>query len=278
MKTIYLIFPLYFFAFYLNAQNRIIIPKQGKMVFKEEIIVVNSQKLDSSLFVKKPMILAMMRDFFIGQSNKENLKANITKFDSTIEASIKPALDFMLDPRKTIKPAILYTYVFEDTIIKVQILNSPLEKNREITVINAKNGQLSFFDLKDTVWVKNDYKFGLLKQDSNKNLMIKEYRNIRKNILGYDCFKIVVTKNGSPFNGQGMFDNVPPEFKEKYKQILEPLTEQVFYVTERINCKYNPSTNLSEVLNKYYPLEIITKEGLVEGVEKRYTLKEISIE
>lgn len=272
---------LFFLFLYASAtaQSHFFVPKKGKVIFKEETVVVNHQKLDSSLVSKKPLLLSMMRDFTFEMAKTTGEKIEAVKIDSAIEVSIKPALDFMLDPRKRITPAKLYSYVFEDSIIKEQILNSPLDKNKEITVINRSDGKLSFYTLEDSVLVKNNVVAGITIKESNKNLNITEYRDVRKNILSYDCFKIVVTKNGSPLTNLTLFDtDVSPEFKEKHKEVLEPISEIVFFVTEKIRCKYHPLTNLSEVLDKYYPLEIITKDGLIQGFEKRGILQEISVE
>jgi len=275
------IFSLFFLLLYASAtaQAQYIVPKKGKLVFKEETVVVNHQKLDSSLVAKKPLLLDLMRDFTFEMAKTTGEKIDTVKIDSAINSGLKPALDFMLDPRKRITPAKLYHYVFEDSIIKEKVLNSPLDKNNEITVINRRDGKLSYYTFKDSVLTKEEVKFGMTIKESTKNLNIKEFREIRKNILGYDCFKIVVTKNGSPLTNFSLFDEeLSPKFKEKHKEVLEPISEIVFFVTEKIRCKYHPLTNLSEVLDKYYPLELITKDGLIQGFEKRGILQEISVE
>ncbi|MCK0155953.1 hypothetical protein MWU65_02100 [Cellulophaga sp. F20128] len=68
------------------------------------------------------------------------------------------------------------------------------------------------------------------------------------------------------------------EFKEKYKEFLGPTSTQVLYVTEEIKCKYHPFTNLSEILDHYYPLEITANDGFINGVEKKCTVEELSLE
>ncbi len=49
------------------------------------------------------------------------------------------------------------------------------------------------------------------------------------------------------------------------------------YVTEEIKFKYHPLVLLKEVLEQYYPLEIIETTNLVEGYEKVYTVTKIDL-
>ena len=67
--------------------------------------------------------------------------------------------------------------------------------------------------------------------DFNTFKLLKENREIKKRIAGYDCFQILL-------------ENI------KNKMIIE------LYVTEEIKLNYHPNFNYKEILDKYYPLNI----------------------
>jgi len=49
------------------------------------------------------------------------------------------------------------------------------------------------------------------------------------------------------------------------------------YVTDKIRCKYHPYFNYRSILENYYPLEIIERDNLIEGVEVQYKLIKLDI-
>jgi hypothetical protein len=278
MKIIFLILQFNFFASLIYAQNIAIDPKKGKMVFTEQIVVVNEHKLDSSLQLKKPVIIDLFRDMTFDLHRQKGLEIDSSAINHNLETNFMPYIDLAIDPRKTFNQLRKHIYVFEDSIIKYQEQNSILEPSNEIEVINRSNGKLTNYTLEDSIMTLNTFKFSIPIKQSNKNIQIHEYRNIRKNILGYDCFKVVITRSEDYFKKLEFMElDISPDLKTKYKDILEPISEEILYVTEQIKCKFHPTTNLSEVLDNYYPLEISSKDGVLEGTEKRVVLKEISL-
>lgn len=275
-QTLYLVV-LFTFTF-LQGQNKKTSPKNGKIIFSVEQNVYNNQKLDSSIQVKKPVIINMFKEMYNEISLSQGLTPDTIALNKSIETKILPSLDLILDPRKTIRPAQKHIYKLEDSIIKYQIKTSPLDKNNQVTVINRTTGKQKNYTLQDSILVLDEFTISVPVKDSNKNLKIKEYREITKNIKGFNCFKIIVTRTEpffKPFNS--IEDYVSNEFKEKYIDYLEPTSQQILYVTEEIQFKYHPFINLSEVLYKYYPLEIISTNGFIDGVEKKCTVEEIQV-
>ncbi|WP_041557578.1 hypothetical protein [Cellulophaga algicola] len=278
MKINFLLVSLYFLTWFASGQNQSITPKKGKMIFTEQLVVVNEQKLDSSLQLKKPVILNLFRDMTFDLHRQKGLEIDSSAINLSLETNFIPYIDLVLDPRNNFREPINHIYVFEDSIIKYQEQNSILETLNEIEVINRSNGKLSHYTLEDSVMTLNSYKFSMPIKQSNKNIRIYEYRDIRKNILGFDCFKIIIIKNENFLKDLEMLEvEISSEIKAKYINFLEPTSEQILYVTEQISCKYHPTINLSEVLDNYYPLEISSTDGVLEGTEKRVILKEISI-
>ena len=279
MKIIFLILQFNLFASIVHAQNIAITPKKGKMVFTEQIVVVNEHKLDSSLQLKKSVFINMFRDLTFNLYQKNGIVIDSAAINHNLETNFIPYIDLAIDPRKTFSQLRKHIYVFEDSIIKYQEQNSILEPSNEIEVINRSNGKLTHYTLEDSIMTLNTFKFSISIKQSNKNIQIHEYRNIRKNILGYDCFKVIITRSEDYFKKLEFMElDISPDLKTKYKDILEPISEEILYVTEQIKCKYHPTTNLSEVLDKYYPLEISSKDGVIDGTEKRIILKKIRVE
>ncbi|MCK0155954.1 hypothetical protein MWU65_02105 [Cellulophaga sp. F20128] len=101
-----------------------------------------------------------------------------------IENRILPALDIMLDPRKIVRSPQKHSYTFEDSIINHQIKRHPLDENREVTVINRSTGKQRNYTLQDSILVLDEFTFSVPIKDSNEDLKIYEYREIRKNIMG----------------------------------------------------------------------------------------------
>ncbi|GAB1858738.1 hypothetical protein MHTCC0001_35780 [Flavobacteriaceae bacterium MHTCC 0001] len=274
----YIILAIFGLSFYnAGGQQKSFVPKTGELFFKQEQVIVNNQKLDSTLKYKKPMLFSMLKDFAVLQYRESKLPIDTTAIYKNFETNMQPVLDSILDPRNSSLTPTKHIYEFQDTIIKTQYIKFPKDKN-EVTVIDRKTGDISFFVIKDSILEPDLVRLGIRTKESNKNIIIKEYKHIRKTIGGYDCFKIVVTKTENLLKAYNFYNiKVPEEFKDKYQKLLESIVEKTFYVTRQIECKYHPATSLSEVLDKYYPLEVIEKDSFLDGVEKRYTLEKITV-
>lgn len=97
------------------------------------------------------------------------------------------------------------------------------------------------FDLTDIFYdsIENKYRKSSTTHKHRRNVatgrfLITEYRNDRKIIHGYDCFKVVL-KNYNP-----------------------NWVDFVMYVTEEIKLNYHPTIHFEEIISKYYPLEVMT--------------------
>lgn len=78
-----------------------------------------------------------------------------------------------------------------------------------------------------------------------------EEKSVTKNINGFDCFRVI-------YKIEDTFDN------------LTDRIELIMYVTEEIASKYHPVVHIPQILDKYYPLDIIYKTSL--GRNKQFTL------
>lgn len=275
MKNLYLI-SIFLFGF-SSAQSQIFSPKTGKIIFEEALVITNTQKIDSALIYKKPILSNMFRDIMFEAIPVIGIDS--AAINNHVKNTIVPGLDYILDPRKSFTTPIVQIYTFKDSVIEYQIKESLLDKNNEIEVINRATGKSSYFRLKDSVMVPDNLTLRAPIEDIDKNIKITEYRNDKKTILGYNCFKVILTKNTSMLSTFMMLNiDLSQNLKEEYSAYLEPISTQIMYVTEQINCKYHPKVKSSRILDNYYPLEIVTYDGFRDGVETRFTLKKINIQ
>jgi len=121
----------------------------------------------------------------------------------------------------------------------------------DYTVINRNSGTYSKLAKKDstTFYIKNKpYSFR-----KEYGVEIKEYRNIKKEIHDFPCFKVVV--------------KVLINTSEVKEYIIYNL-----FVTEKLSSLYHPVFKVKSVLEKYYPLDIEETQSNIKGIETRYKL------
>lgn len=100
-----------------------------------------------------------------------------------------------------------------------------------------------------------------------KDLKIQEFRKEKKKIQGIECFKIRCLY--SQITEYEKFDEVS-SFPDEIDHI-----ESEIWVTENIKSTYHPAFKVKEILEKYYPLEIIEKNSEAPGRIRKTILKEI---
>jgi hypothetical protein len=112
----------------------------------------------------------------------------------------------------------------------------------------------------ETNVVKNEYD-EYIEIFENEIIEIKEIRDQRKIINDYECFKVIYSFRVGDKNKDNYFIN----------NILMP-TSREMWVTERIKYNYHPIISESQILEKYYPLEIIEKNDRIKGLLTTYKL------
>jgi len=120
----------------------------------------------------------------------------------------------------------------------------------DYTVINDKDKTYFKLSKKDSI---TKYGGGLFNYLEEKNINIKEYRNDKKNINDFNCFKVVLR----------ISNQSDPEGNETYEM----------YVTESIDLKYHPIIRYKSILNNYYPMEIKISSVVIGGAETLYVYK-----
>jgi len=155
-----------------------------------------------------------------------------------------------------------YIHKFQDSLI-VSFKKTANRVTGDYWVINRNRNTFYYLAKKDsatTYYQSRPYPYM-----DTKEFSLKEFRNDVKTIRGFPCFKVVVT--------------IKEDAGEDAPDVLNNLTkEYIMYVTEHIQCAYHPVIRYRSVMEKYYPLEIIEREMLIEGVEIRYSLAPFNLD
>ncbi len=228
---------------------------------------------------RTPTLIGAVKDYLVEFSGGK-LSDSIKKNDF-IKTKIISSIQLALDPRKTKGIQLKHTYTFQDSIIKYQSQNSLELSNNKVTVINRKDGEQTYYILKDSSLVRDaSIAFSYRPKENYEALDVKEYREHKKTIHGYDCFKVVLEFESNYMNTLVDPLEIFPRSESllsKYGDSLRYKTIYEIFVTDKIKCKYHPTFNIPEVLEKYYPLEVIKKNSSIEGNAIRYLVKELEI-
>ena len=191
-------------------------------------------------YLKYNLIISFFFTLTLVSQNDSNIKKGEIVFSWLKKDSILTELKLENHPK--IVPVREQQFIFkvEDSIIK------SYEK------FFRENGKI---DTNDTIYVnRNNNKFyrssnllssdvclgGHLYEQKIPTFEIIKFKNKRKEIKGYDCYKVIVKTKFS-------YD----------KNSVNTLFTYELYVTEKIKMKYHPVLNFDEFVKDFYPLEII---------------------
>jgi hypothetical protein len=250
MKFLYSIFLL--LSSIALSQNKTIVPTTGTIVFvKEENI------FDKDLFIKSfkdlmPKMKEKMKEEMKEEIYLERLidgkKTDTLLLNSEVEKMVQNfemMLPFIIEePRQKIK--IHHEFNF-DTITKYYSIEGEINNRIFINRISnvAKNENNEYVEI-----------------ENNDIIKLTEYKNETKLINGFKCFKVVYSLKA--LNNNFDFINLT-------------LNNRELWVTEEIKCNYHPIINEIELLEKYYPLEILEYSDEIKGTLTNYKIETLNI-
>lgn len=247
LKSIILIFLM---SNYISvAQNKTIVPTTGTIVFvKKDSIIDQKLYLQSYRDLKPKIIKAFKEEIYLERltdgkaTDTVQLNKMANEYISLFEFTILEKEDRIFKYHATYD---------NDLIIKFFEVDGQQYKTLKInTKTNSmidENGQL--FDYYDT---------------QTEILNLKEFRSETKIINGYKCFKII---------GEYKID-----FESDF-DILSTITinKREMWVTESIKSICHPLINNIEILEKYYPMQMIEYKDEIKGFQTIYTLDFFSL-
>lgn len=256
MKVNYLVFLL--FSITLFSQKTIV-PKEGTIVFIKKDSVTDIEKYKKSFGV----MASKMVDFQIEKELVDNLMKPDT--DSTQITELKKALISIIeeDLNKEIENKDLkYHQIFKNhSIINYATFNGNVIENYNFIDTHKKTFKTIAKDSTSIILENIPYQYS-----QNEIIKINEFRDEIKTINGFKCFKIIMLFR--------LNSNDEDEFESFMQQYLH---KKELWVTDKIKCNYHPVINDEEILSKYYPLEILESNEIIEGLVTSYKLNTLSI-
>ncbi|WP_271769008.1 hypothetical protein [Aquimarina algiphila] len=239
-----------------------LIPEEGSISFKRDIKIIDQKLVDSTYSRSLNKVLEHSRNSSVGiikeiavsrRSKNLGMQKIIDMQNMSKDAFKKTCHPNFMDKD------LVNTFSFELGLILYA--HTAKGSKSESCVIDPVNETITplIRDKKNKVIKCMPTKYNYR---NTHDFCITEYRNDTKVIHGYNCFKILLEINNPVPIAKEL-----PRVKEKY----------IMYVTEEIIFKYHPIIRYKEVLEKYYPLEVIETSDLIEGYEKIYTLTEMTL-
>ncbi len=247
MKKIFIITFLIISKF-IFSQNKAIVPITGAIVFvKEENI------FDKDLYIKSfkqmmPKMKAKIKEEIFIERLTDGKKTDTILLNLEVEKmtqNFEMMLPYIIEePSQNIR---VHHEFNQDTIKMYYSIDGKINKRFFINRIS--------YEVKDE---NNEY----FEFDKNEIIKLTEYKNETKLINNYKCFKVIYSfntkENSFDFNNFSM-------------------NNRELWVTEEIRCNYHPVINEIEILDKYYPLEVIEYSNEIKGTITTYKIETLKL-
>lgn len=237
---------------FIFSQSKAIVPVTGTIAFAREEIV-----LDKDLYAKSLNELMPKMKKAIEQ---QILFERLDEGKATDTITLKSEIDLMAENFETMLPLMI-----ED---KKSVIKFHHDFNGDkITSYYSLNGKQQVNDkliINQTTFEVTNEKNEFTEIERKEVVKIIELKNETKILNGLKCFKVIYTyiePQKSDFDFMSTITNNTREL----------------WVTEEIKCNYHPVINETEILEKYYPLEIIEYSDEIKGFITKYELVEFSL-
>ena len=242
-----LLFLLTMFSKTLHSQSQVLHPKTGSAIYIKSSRITDEIAFNrtSELFVNH--FLDTLKKQFIADKYNINGDVDTSKVANTIE-QLKEIL-----PQELFRTDISEKNIDDFENDKVRSYRIDQQDKKELFRYNISDGRVyNSFNSEEII----DY------FTAEKVFFLKELPAERKNIKGYDCYKVIYR-----FHEQYSDSEIPtPDVKN----------ERVLWVTDKIISPFHSIVRPKQILSKYYPLEIIDKIIDVNGFETSYVIESIS--
>ncbi|WP_310557351.1 hypothetical protein [Flavobacterium sp.] len=249
----------FLFSLSIHSQSKTIVPKKGTVVFNCKEIITDEKLYEISKKELKTNLSSFLKNEIITESGQHNQEIDSLKLKNVLENS-EDGYDLIFNNLFTnLNEDYHYHHTFDNNKITYYVTkndeligeNQTIDLNDKINTraIEGKNNEMSFI---------NEFAYF----DDNDIIEIKEYRNEKRKIKKFNCFKVLIS----------------------YKETLDDLdffNSYIFYkelwVSDKIKCLHHPIIKYPMILEKYYPLEITEYSDMQKGIIKEYKIEEISL-
>ncbi|MBQ4821510.1 hypothetical protein [Aquimarina sp. MMG016] len=254
-------------------------PTDGNLVLVGEKMTINQDLINQSLKKLVVNFTEFFKDFMVEKYQKEGKEIDSIEVQTLLKEKLIPAIKLDLDPGSYSGIQMKHEYTFKDSIIEYKFYDSRNLDSDEITRINKNDGSKENFLFKDSTYVSlKRVQFSMTLPKDEEIINIEEYPEDRKNIKGFECFRVVVKKKKNILkNGVFAFFFKDSKVIDKHSKKFEKIIMENYYVTKDINCQYHPIVKDSTILSKYYPIEITIEDNSLKGTKTIYKTQKHSI-
>ena len=231
-----------------NGQQKTIIPTKGIVVFNCTEEIYDLKLYENS---KKEFLKSLIQ----GTNNAMKKERSEIEFqtDSIIMNSvIEESSSFFIDELFSKKDMKFYIE-YNDTLVTKKEIKDNIDQ--QVVIINSNTRKF-----------KNELTEGIYDASEIKILNFKENKNNTKIINGYKCFKVEYSFVETDSND------------EDFNKFMSNFTiNRKMWVTDKIKSSFHPIINDNEILEKYYPLEIVEYSDSMKGLITTYKLDKLDI-
>lgn len=235
------------------SQDKVIIPKKGYITFVKQDTIYDKEIYLKSFETQLPNMKEAMK--------KEIYLERLTNGTKTDTIALNKEVDKSLKMFITMLPILL----LEE---KEKLLIIHYFKENEIEEVYEKDGEIFKTNFINTITgEKKNENNEFIEMGKSEIKDLKEFKNDTRLINGLKCFKVVYYTNQQ--DNDKIFDS--------YGEIFGSIKREI-WVTQAIKCSYHPLIDNKEILEKYYPLEIIDYPINIKGSYSISKILSISIE
>jgi hypothetical protein len=250
------------FSYSLFSQDKVIVPTSGTITFEKREKITDTLLYKKSISELNIKIKDALKKTVLKEREEMGELADSTIINEIINMEgIISFEDFLF--QKKDKFTFNHKYSGKEISYYVTLDEKFLNSFKTINVtdinkaINDRNSsQIANEDFGDSPFLYSKIKI----------LNISEFPKVIRKIEGYKCFKVVLTYKPNETKSDYDF------FINDYKQYKE------LWVTKEIKTPFHPVVKEKELLEKYYPLEIIEYSDEIKGMKTIYSLKKITLQ
>lgn len=258
MKDKVITIVILFLGLSIHAQSyKPLKPLKGEIVFREISQITDSKSFNETLTISKQKFKESLKKSLL-KDEEYNGKEKEIEIIASQNAEMMGTMMFGQDSTQT------YTHQFYDfKIISTNSVNEEILDRYDI--INQNKNISTTFSKSDstTAYEEKPYTYS-----NNTILKIIENKRNQKKINGYDCYQVT-------YEYKEISQQEDTDYLEYAGDII---MKREMWVTDKIKSLYHPVIYDKEILEKYYPLDILETQSDVKGFKRRYILQKITLE
>ena len=229
-----------FLGLSINAQSKkSFVPTKGDIVFKEISKITDRKAFDETLKISKKSFKESLINSLLKEPENKGREKEIEQL-VTLSSEMLETTSFRQDS--------LQTYHHE-------------YNNSQIRNIISRDQNMNFVRRDDIIDNKYEYSGNII-------INVVADKKSKKRINGYDCYKVIYEYKSNDKTGDEDF----------MKFAGNMIYKREMWVTDKIKSLYHPVIYEKEILEKYYPLDILETQSDVKGFETRFVLQKITLQ